>query len=101
MGAPSSLHGRPTILSCIRRSRVPVPRPGESVVPDRPSPTDATSRRDFLWTGAVAAVALPAVASLAACSDTKAATKPDSLAKPAGAAAPAAPAPTPRQKADA
>ena len=71
--------------------------PGEFRVSDRRVPTPTKSRRDFLRKGAAAAIALPAIASLAACTDTKA-------APPAAAQAPAAPPPpepTPSQKADA
>ena len=57
-----------------------------------------TSRRDFLRKGATAAVALPAIASLTACSDTQPA------AQPAAAQAPATPPAPPelsaQQKAD-
>ncbi|HET7427186.1 MAG TPA: twin-arginine translocation signal domain-containing protein, partial [Gemmatimonadales bacterium] len=59
---------------------------------------DPTSRRDFLRKGAVAAVSLPAVASLAACAESKASGSPDTTAK---SAAQAPPVPTPREKADA
>ena len=45
-------------------------------MPDHAALTDATSRRDFLRKGAVAAVTLPAVAGLAACTETKAAPRP-------------------------
>jgi hypothetical protein len=57
-----------------------------------------TSRRHFLRVGATAAVALPAVATLTGCSDTKAAGAPVDTTK---APRPAAPAPSPREKADA
>jgi FtsP/CotA-like multicopper oxidase with cupredoxin domain len=70
-------------------------------VSDRTALTEATSRRTFLRKGAVAAVSLPAVASLAACTETRAASKPDSLAKAPATPAPAAPVLTARQKADA
>ena len=64
---------------------------------------DATSRRDFIRKGTAAAVALPAVVSLAACSESKAAAKTPSAPADtsARATAPAAPALTARQKADA
>jgi manganese oxidase len=74
---------------------------GEPVVPDFTALSNATSRRDFLRKSAVAAAAgLPAVATLSACSDSKAAPRPDSLAT-GPVAAPAAPALTASQKADA
>jgi hypothetical protein len=57
-----------------------------------------TSRRDFLRLGATAAVALPAVASLTACSETRAAPIPADTAK---TPQPAAVAPSAREKADA
>jgi manganese oxidase len=70
----------------------------EASVPDRPAFPNATTRRDFLRKGATAAVALPAVVSLAGCSETKAAA---SVADTTGTAGPPPPEPTARQKADA
>jgi manganese oxidase len=64
-------------------------------------PPAPTSRRDFLRMGATAAVALPAVASLTACSETKAAPTPTDTAKAPQAAVPPAPTPSAREKADA
>jgi FtsP/CotA-like multicopper oxidase with cupredoxin domain len=66
-------------------------------VSDRPNSTEVTSRRDFLWKGAAAAIALPTVATLTACGDTRASAAPATQAP----AAPAAPTPTPQQQADA
>jgi hypothetical protein len=69
--------------------------PGECRVSD--VSTSTKTRRDFLRKGAAAAIALPAITTLAACTDTKA-------APPAAAQVPAAappPDPTPGQKADA
>jgi FtsP/CotA-like multicopper oxidase with cupredoxin domain len=68
-------------------------------VSDKSAPADPTSRRDFLRKGAVAAVALPAIANLTACGGTDTAA-----AREAPAAAPPAPPPAPvlsvRDKAD-
>jgi len=67
---------------------------------DRSPLPNTTSRRDFLRKGATAAVGLPAVVSLAGCSETKAAATP--AADTTKAAAPTPPPPlTARQKADA
>jgi FtsP/CotA-like multicopper oxidase with cupredoxin domain len=71
----------------------------ENTLPHETAPAVPSSRRDFLRKGAVAAVALPAVASLAACSGTDSAaarTPPATTAPPT----PPAPARTPREKAD-
>jgi FtsP/CotA-like multicopper oxidase with cupredoxin domain len=69
--------------------------PGEFRVSDRRVPTPTKSRRDFLRKGAAAAIALPAVASLAACTEGKAAPPVTTQA----AAAPPPPEPTAQQKA--
>ena len=69
--------------------------PGEFRVSDRPVPTSSKSRRDFLRKGAAAAIALPAVASLAACTEGKA--TPPATTQAAAAAPP--PEPTAQQKA--
>jgi manganese oxidase len=67
---------------------------------DQISRVDPTSRRDFLRKGAVAAVALPAVASLGACTETGTAA---ARTPPGASSPPAPPAPvfSPRDKADA
>lgn len=65
---------------------------------DHASDRPPASRRDFLRLGATAAVALPALASLTACSETKAAPAPADTTR---AAQPAAPVLSERQKADA
>src|SRR6476660_1596835 len=52
-------------------ARPSISPPGEVPVSDRLHPSTITSRRDFLRKGATAAVALPAIASLTACSDTQ------------------------------
>jgi manganese oxidase len=61
-------------------------------------PATPKSRREFLRQGATVAVALPAVVSLAGCSESKAA--PSAVARPAAPVTPP-PEPTARQKADA
>ncbi len=69
--------------------------PGVFRVSDRHVLTPTKSRRDFLRKGAAAAIALPAVASLTACAESKAA--PPAAAQ--AAAAPPPPEPTAQQKA--
>ncbi len=69
--------------------------PGVFRVSDRHVLTPTKSRRDFLRKGAAAAIALPAVASLTACAESKAA--PPATAQ--AAAAPPPPEPTAQQKA--
>ena len=68
-----------------------------SVSDSPPSPTH-TTRRDFLRKGATVAVALPAIANLAGCSDTRTTAPPAAAQTPA--APPAPPEPSARQKAD-
>jgi len=63
-------------------------------------PTSAKSRRDFLMKGAAAALTLPAVSALAACTDAKAGT-PDAPPPSKPAAPPAAPVLSVRERADA
>ena len=65
---------------------------------DRLPSSTITSRRDFLRKGATAAVALPAFASLTACSDTQPAAR--TAAAQAPATPPAPPELSARQKAD-
>jgi FtsP/CotA-like multicopper oxidase with cupredoxin domain len=73
--------------------------PQERIVSDQSAPADPTSRRDFLRKGAVAAVALPAIAGLTACTDTRAAAVPPA-GKTAGPPPPPAPVLSVRDEAD-